>query len=61
MKKILVLLLAILPIVAFSKKKPVDKLLPMFKKAMKQEKQANGYYLVTDISGKGPSASPGSQ
>jgi hypothetical protein len=53
MKKILVLLLAILPIVAFSKKKPVDKLLPMFKKAMKQEKQANGYYLVTDISGKG--------
>ena len=38
---------------AFPKKKPEDKLLPMFKKAMKQEKQPNGYYMVTDISGKG--------
>lgn len=53
MKKLLVLLLALLPIMAFSKKKPEDKLLPMFKKAMKQEKQPNGYYMVTDISGKG--------
>ena len=51
MKKLLVLLLALLPIMAFSKKKPEDKLLPMFKKAMKQEKQPNGYYMVTDISG----------
>ena len=58
-KKLILLLVALLPMMTVAKKKPEDKLKGLFQKAMKQSKQSNGYYLVTNVSGDGLSGHSG--